>query len=557
MKAIVNASVLVLLSLLAFGAMTTKASAQSDYANKIGVDLDGLGDGNRAKTLIDLGKTARGWEIIGAKKMTTLDEHGWPTTDASSVFFDVRPFGTWAPPVDDPDNFQPDWSGTYKLSFQGQATLDFVEDTTSQVQNQKYDPATNITTADIVVPKGTGLLCIAFKDTKRTANDPAGNGITQVHLIRPGYSPDTKALFTDEFLQAIKPFAVLRFMDWLQTNHNPGFYGDSGHHALEWADRHVPDDATQADFGNKYGVAWEYVIELAKASGKDIWINIPVAATDDYVKNLAQLLKQGLPPTTNIYIEHSNEVWNFSFPQYLYNKMAAADEVKAGGSILNKDGETNPEVWTHRRHAKRLIEIGNIFRDTFGSADAARIRPVYASWVISAKPHYEDVLEWVDKAYGPPKDYFYALAGAAYFDVSKAPKDADVPALLRAMRDSSDAHVKDRLALQEIADHYGLKNFQYEIGPDVGGGKTDNIANRIESNRDPGMKDLILHDAKDNWFSHGGDLYMYFSFCGPSSRHGAWGLSEDIANLNTPKWQAIYELTGTAPPAPAATPAPK
>jgi len=556
MKKHVHATALILLSLFTWSASSLKVSAQTDqsYANKIGVDLDGLGDSNRSKPLIDLGKTLRGWDIVGEKKRTTIDDHGWPTTDASSVFFDIRPFGAWAPPMDDPDKFQPDWSGTYKLSFQGQATLDFVEETSLQVQNQKYDPATNLTTADIIVPQGTGLLCIAFKETKRTPDSAAGSGITQVHLIRPGYSPDTKAIFTDEFLASLKPFAVLRFMDWLQTNHNPGFYGDPGHHALNWADRHVPDDATQADYGNKYGVAWEYVVELAKASGKDIWINIPIAATDDYVKNLAQMLKQQLPPTTNIYIEHSNEVWNFSFPQYSYNKMAAIDEVKQGGSKLNSDGEKNEEVWTHRRHAKRLIEIGDIFRDAFGSADAARIRPVYASWVISAKPHYEDVLSWVDKTYGPPKNYFYALAGAAYFDIAKAPKDADVPTLLKTMQASSDAHVKDRLALQEIADHYGLKNFQYEIGPDVGGGKTENIANRIQSNRDPAMKDLILHDAKDNWFAHGGDLYMYFSFCSSSSRHGCWGLSEDIANLNTPKWQAIYELTGTAPPAPTPTP---
>ena len=45
----------------------------------------------------------------------------------------------------------------------------------------------------------------------------------------------------------------------------------------------------------------------------------------------------------------------------------------------------------------------------------------------------------------------------------------------------------------------------------------------------------------------GGDLYMVFSHCSPYSRYGCWGLSEDIANLQTPKWQAIYELTGRRP----------
>jgi hypothetical protein len=477
-----------------------------------------------------------------------VDERGWPTSDAATVLFDIRPFGTWSPPVDDPDRFQPDWSGTYKMSFQGQAVLGFVEETRAQIAEQKYDPAKNLTTADLVVPPGVGLVCVSFKQSKRTADSPEGSGITNLRVLRPGVAEDTKAVFSDEFLQSLKPFAAMRFMDWLETNHNPGFYGDPGHHALNWADRHVPEDATQGKYGNKYGAAWEYVIELANLTRKDIWINIPVAATDDYVKQLALLLKQGLFPECKIYIEHSNEVWNFSFPQYVYNKLAAADEVAQGKSPLANDGSKNQEVWGHRRHAKRLVEIGKTFREVFGAQGAARIRPVYASWVIQTKSHYEDVLTWVDKTYGPPRNHFYAISGAAYYSIGKASPTADVTALLAAMRQSSDQHLALRSALKRIADHYGLKSCQYEIGPDVGGGKTENVANRIRSNRDPRMKDLVLHDARDNWFAHGGDMYMYFSHCSPYSRHGAWGLSEDIRDLNTPKWQAIYQLTGAAPP---------
>jgi len=549
MKSSGNICFLALIALVGLLGLGTAAQAQKSYADKIGVDLDGIGDGNRAKPFVDLGKTFRGWvEVGGTKRIAELDEHGWPKSDATTVLFDVRPFGTWKPPVDDPDKYQPDWSGTYKMSFQGQAVMKFVEETRPQVVSQKYDPATNITTADLVVPQGVGLCRVAFTQTKRTADSPAGSGFTNLHVIRPGYGADKPPLFTDEFVHSLKPFAVLRFMDWLDTNHNPGFYGDAGHHVLNWSDRHVPDDATQAVYGNKYGVAWEYVAELAKATGKDVWINIPVAATDDYVKNLAKLLKTQLPPKCNVYIEHSNEVWNFSFPQYVYNKLAAADEVKNGHSVLNNDGSDDKEVWTHRRHAKRLIEIGNTFRETFGPDGASHIRPIYASWVISVKPHYKDVFAWVQKTYGPPKNYFYGLAGAAYYNIDKAPKDADVPTLIKFMRQSSDSMVKQRGELQQLADQYGIKNCQYEIGPDVGGGKPDNIANRILANRDPAMKDLVLHDAIDNWFAHGGDLYMYFAHCGPYSRHGCWGLSEDITNLNTPKWQAIYQLTRTARP---------
>ena len=367
-------------------------------------------------------------------------------------------------------------------------------------------------------------------------------------MIRPGYPADSKQLFTTEFLHSLKPFAVLRYMDWLETNHNPGYYGDAGHHALEWADRRRPDDATQVPTGKAYGVAWEYVAALANQTDTDLWINIPVAATDDYVLTLASFLKESLKPELKIYVEHSNEVWNFGFPQYIYNKLAAIDEVKRGGSPLNSDGSKNEEAWAHRRHAKRLIEIGKAFRFVFGAEAADRVRPVYASWVIKPKSHYADVLAWVKTQYGEPKDHLYGIAGAAYFNANKAPKNASPEQIVAAMRADSDANLKNRAAIQAIAEQYGLKHCQYEVGPDVGGGKTENVANRIRANRLPAMEQVILHDALDNWFDRGGDLYMIFSHCSAYSRYGCWGLIEDVDQRDTPKWRAVTKLTGVAAP---------
>ena len=40
---------------------------------------------------------------------------------------------------------------------------------------------------------------------------------------------------------------------------------------------------------------------------------------------------------------------------------------------------------------------------------------------------------------------------------------------------------------------------------------------------------------------------MIFSHCSTYSRFGCWGLSEDIVNLDTPKWQAVRDLTGIEP----------
>ena len=524
--------------------------ADKIYADKIGIDLAPPNEGSRPKAWVDLGHGFRPFEQIGGGKPAPTDANGWPTADAQTVFFDIRPFPAWNPPIDDPAAFQPDWSGTYHLSFVGQATVAPTEDKSIVIGNAAYNAKSNTTTATVTVPKGAGLLVLAFTGTKRLPTDAPGTGVTRIRLIRPGYPAGTAQTFTNEFVRSLRPFRVLRFMDWLSTNSNPGFYGDAGHHTLHWSGRHVPSDATQQDVGDKHGVAWEYAIALANQTGKDIWINIPVAADDDYVRQLASLLKKTLTPGHRIYVEHSNEVWNFGFPQYIYNKLAAEDEAARGGSVLNNDGSTDHEVWAHRRHAKRLVEIARIFASVYGqNALGNTIRPVYASWTINPKDYYADVLAWVNTTYGPPKRFFYAIAGAAYFNVQKASPTASVPELLAAMRQDSDDNLKWRTEIGKIAAQYGVKHAQYEVGPDVGGGSTVNVANRILANRNPGIKDVILHDALSNWFSKGGDLYMYFAFCDNYSRHGAWGLSETIDDLNTPKWQAIYALTGTkAPP---------
>ena len=522
--------------------------AQSDaktskHAAKLGLELDGIGDGSRCMPFVDLAKTLRPFTKLKSGDLAPVDANGWPTCDNQAVLFDIRPFPAWNPPIDDPDKFMPDWSGTYKLSLKGQATLASGEGD-NQVLNQKFDSTTNTTTADVVVPKGSGVLIITFSQTKRAASSAEGSGFTHLKIIRPGYSADTKQIFTNEYLLALRPFAALRYMDVLETNHNPGYYGDSGHHALEWKDRKLPSDATQQSTSTKYGLAWEYVVQLANETGKDAWINIPVAATDDYVRNLASFLKTGLKPNIKIYIEHSNEVWNFGFPQYIYNKLAAIDEVKNGHSPLNNDGTKDEETWAHRRHAKRLHDIEEIFREAFGSsAMLTRIRPIYASWLISPDPHFKDVLKWMEATYGPPKNYFYGMAGAAYYNAEKASSTASPEEVLAVMRKNSDENGIFHRQLKAIADTYGLKYTQYEIGPDNGGGKVENVANRIRANRLPAMKDLVLYDA-NKWFEMGGDMYMYFAAPGAYSRYGCWGLSEDIRQLNTPKWQAIYALTG-------------
>jgi hypothetical protein len=536
---------------------------------KMGVDLGGIND--RGLEFVDLAKTLRRWEHIDNSNCSETDDlclyapmdgNGWPESDAKTVVFDLRPFGAWwgidqtQCPLCQDGNFQIDVSGTYKVTFNGQATIGNAEGST-QIANQQYDEATNTTSADIMIIKGQGLMFLTFTDTKRLPEDESGTGIINLHIYRPGYDPDTKDIFTQPILQAVEPFGVIRFMNWVGGNNiNPAY--ELENNTLEWAERNTT---------GKYqyegeGVAWEYIIEFANHTQKDIWINIPIHASDDYVQGLAQLLKDTLHPDARIYVEYSNEVWNGLFSQYQYNVDAAAAEVAAGNSILNADGNEDSGQWARRRYVKRLVEFSGIFGEVFGDeAINNKIRIVH-SWQAVQPWQFREQLEWVYKTYGEPGKYFYGIACATYFNIEGIDKKASVDAILKLLWDNSDRALAEyRTQLADVAASYGLKLLAYEGGPDTAGPlqwerPTDLQDNVDIAHRDPRMKDVIVHDLRDNWFDNTavkGDVFIYFTLQSAFSRWGQWGLTEDINNIYTTKFDAIYDLRGLqadVPPVP-------
>ncbi len=70
-------------------------------------------------------------------------------------------------------------------------------------------------------------------------------------------------------------------MDWTNTN---------GQTDVEWVNRTKTSYRTYTS----NGVAWEEVIRLANTLAKNVWINIPHLASDDYIQQLAQLFYNNL-----------------------------------------------------------------------------------------------------------------------------------------------------------------------------------------------------------------------------------------------------------------------
>jgi hypothetical protein len=65
---------------------------------------------------------------------------------------------------------------------------------------------------------------------------------------------------------------------------------------------------------------------LANAVGASPWFCMPHFASDDYIRNFAQLVLSSLRPDVKVYVEYSNEVWGTLFPGGQYAQIMGLRE---------------------------------------------------------------------------------------------------------------------------------------------------------------------------------------------------------------------------------------
>jgi hypothetical protein len=494
-------------------ALTSRVAPAQTPASKdrsrLGVNVVRVRDWSPSFMFIDVMKSAR--RFASPEKPwegeAPLDDKGWPTADAGVIAF------TEAVNV----------NGVYKLSCTGKATVKVVR-SPAEVKDLAYDEGTNRTTCQIVFDAPADevtRLFLAFTDTQ--------GGVRDVKLLRPGYDDDQQ-VFTTEFLRSLEPFGFLRCMDLLKTNDCP---------FIKWSDRVTPDRASYAD-----GAPYEIAIDLANALHKDVWLHVPVAADDEFVHQLAALVKSRLAPDVNCYVEWSNEVWNGIFDQQKVNDRAARDDVAHGDRTLSLRGlDDNARRWAWRRTARRTAEISRIFRDVFGKDDH-RIRMVLAGQ--HANPEILDVgLKYIETNVGKPSDVLYGIAIAPYFgnDDKAALKRNDLTVddvcklLIDQADESADARAKGAHAL---AKRHGLKSIAYEGGIDLGQYDASLDA-KTRAQFDPRAGEAVEKHLRA-WFAGGGNEYAYFSHVSRYTKSGYWGLTADVRKLDVPKMQAAVRV---------------
>ena len=531
--------------------MSSSAYAQN-YAPNMGINL---GSPIHGLTFVNaITDTRQGFrDLADGKVNVATDENGWPTQDFLITIADLR--NAQGKQVD-PNPHIVDITGTYSISFNGIADVSTCCLTNAEFRNENYDAATNTTTLDFFLGEGEkqAFLQLRFRNTQRTADADVNTGITNLRVNRPGYDLNTTQPYTDAWLEAIAPFSTLRYMDWLHTNKNAVFLdGDKTKPVeVDWADRRVtlPTEQTTGTVEGLRGLAWETIIEHINYTGKDAWLNIPVHASDDYVRQLARLIRDNVDPSIKIYLEYSNELWNYSFDQFDWNFYKAREEV-AAGSNLDYDGSTNTNLWAARRAAQRIVEIGQIFKNQGVGAIGERVRPVLTQFSSQAGnlaaggnlPTMVAMLAYIEDNYGNPDQYLHSISRTGYFGaraIDALPEGATVEEILDAAERGIPTDFDE---FSELADQYNLNFDAYEGSPGHKVNSTKNIANRIRAERSPRMGELVKRTLVDAWFANGGDLYMYFATSKYYTKSGFWGMSDDITQLDRGfKHQALLEV---------------
>ena len=140
-----------------------------------------------------------------------------------------------------------------------------------------------------------------------TGELPFKDGVNFATAWNSGIGSDSlvqENVWRQAFLDEIDFYTVLRFMDWVPTNKSPIQY---------WTQRRLPTDQTQtATFNEDLGIAYEWMVDLCNRIGADMWVCLPHKADDNYHLKLAELIYGQLRPGLKVYVEYSNEVWNFA-----------------------------------------------------------------------------------------------------------------------------------------------------------------------------------------------------------------------------------------------------
>jgi len=281
--------------------------------------------------------------------------------------------------------------------------------------------------------------------------------------------------FREVYLDFLRPFQVIRVR---------GLMGiDDGYNTIHWDERPTPSYYTQ-DTWHK-GVCIEHCIQLCNELNADMWFSVPHPVWDDWLINAAKLVRDSLKPCLKVYLEFSNELWNWGggFPQshWVGNNGRASNhpEWDAHDSVYNDlraIGQRycdDPDNYCHpEKDAYMMARLFNIWRPVFEEAGQRDrlicVAGIQKFWIATTNR----ILKYLFNDDGGGCD---AIGPASYFKVGSAEAfdEMDTGSVtVRMIYDSAVAALdrtfsgpgSDAWELDSLAAAFGVKVACYEGG---------------------------------------------------------------------------------------------
>ncbi|HSZ58607.1 MAG TPA: hypothetical protein VK797_23265 [Tepidisphaeraceae bacterium] len=510
---------------------------------KIGIDLDINQNGTIAATFNDVTRNFTGWYTGSG-----YDANGYPTQNGMQCqcLMIGCPAGTYTVQFD----------GTAMLTNWGRPLADIVKNGAT-------------TTAQLVL---TASQQVNLTVSGLNPADPFRN----FHIYQPGMS-GTSPVFSSAFVQWLKPFGVYRSIDWAGVNIAKGSLSDPTQTPpanvmapLLWANRRqlsAWDQTTQPkDQSQARGIAWELFLALSAQTGVAPWITVPYMADDNYVCQLAAMVKATLPASIVPIIELSNEVWNNSFGQWQQNynaansppNMSVDGDISSGAVVPYPGGQpgTNSNTRANRLYAEKARHLGNLFRGILG---AHNVKVVLAGQHMNPQVAL-DGLQWIAAKFGDVSSSFDYLAVAPYFPLNQPQQNPAPPAPPPTLQSIYQAALTDLAtncgpfiaAHKSLANQYNLALVGYEGGQSYNtwsnppGGAGD-LPTQLQT--DPLMGQLYTAWLK-TCETNGMALQMHCSFMRPWIANGLFALQQLPTDPPGQKWSALNSYPQSAVAAP-------
>lgn len=363
----------------------------------------------------------------------------------------------------------------------------------------------------------------------------SSNPVKNIRIIHKNYENTYQTnIFNPHWINYLKAFKTVRFMDWGHTNHwsqKEPWIQVTG--KADWNERAKLDYYTWTT--NK-GIPYEIMIQLMNEQDLDGWVCIPHRASDDYIRNMAALFKANVESGRHMYVEYSNEIWNWIFGQAVWLSETYCKPSGVWPECIVPNIQNALDIWTAE----------------YGTAEKSRI-----TRILGIQTGWHDVSNRM--AHTMNINSFDAIAPTYYFGISEKSDSllddlgsrATVADIATAARLNMGTEFDRIKLIQTICTELNKKMIFYEGGHHLtahpfGVSPTYELAlNSIH-------RDTAIFNLYNEWFTKIRSLQtgkdplqcMNFSFIsGIDGRYGSWGILEsvyqDLNSIPAPKYNAV------------------